>query len=339
MPEIISADPSSDPRQLKFKFPNPDVNSVRNTTNNDEYVNLITMDNVELQWSTKPKPILSNITCQITLNSRIAIVGPNGKGKSTLLCALTGMNGNAEQLSDADSRLIVRTSPVALEAPPPNNWRLSHRSGSQKPKPAIATQSSSLLWRHHNLRVGVIAQHQIDILSNYLTETPVTYIQLLLKTGSADGSSAYGSDILNWSELDIRSHLGHFGLSSSTAYAQAIGSLSGGQKARLSFAIACLNRPHILFLDEPTNHLALDAIESLINACKEFKGSLVVISHNLYFLNAINCNELYIVNNNKLHIQKPTNGSNQSNDAIQDFSAVDMQELLANYINSHVVEA
>jgi ATP-binding cassette subfamily F protein 3 len=142
------------------------------------------------------------------------------------------------------------------------------------------------------LKIGVVAQHQIDILSLYLYETPVTYI------GNLMGLSA------TMKEAEIRSHLGAFGLGGSVAL-QKIGSLSGGQKARLSFAAVCASRPHLLFLDEPTNHLSIEAIDNLIQACQDFTGGIVIVSHNKYFLANV-CEELFVVSNQgTFSVRKP----------------------------------
>jgi ATP-binding cassette subfamily F protein 3 len=70
--------------------------------------------------------------------------------------------------------------------------------------------------------------------------------------------------------------------------------LSGGQKSRVSFAMITWQKPHILILDEPTNHLDYDAINALIDGLKAYKGGLVVVSHDEYFLNAL-CDRLYLV--------------------------------------------
>jgi ATPase subunit of ABC transporter with duplicated ATPase domains len=178
------------------------------------------------------------------------------------------------------------------------------------------------IWRHHNLRIGVVAQHQIDILSSHLNETPLSYIQSVISSkgagggsGTAASSSSSTTEATALSSLyktdhDIRAHLGAFGLSGNLAL-QAIGSLSGGQKARLSFAIVCLSRPHLLFLDEPSNHLSLDSIESLITACRDFVGGIVLISHNRYLLSKIT-NELWCVNGNRVAVRKPLGEGSES---------------------------
>jgi ATP-binding cassette subfamily F protein 3 len=92
---------------------------------------------------------------------------------------------------------------------------------------------------------------------------------------------------------DFRQHLGAFGLSGNLAL-RPMYLLSGGQKSRLSFAMITWCKPHVLILDEPTNHLDYDAINALIKGLKEFKGGLVVVSHDEYFLTEL-CDRLYLV--------------------------------------------
>ena len=69
--------------------------------------------------------------------------------------------------------------------------------------------------------------------------------------------------------------------------------MSGGQKSRVSFAMITWEKPHILMLDEPTNHLDYDAINALIMGLNDYKGGLVVVSHDEYFLNAL-CDRLFL---------------------------------------------
>jgi ATP-binding cassette, subfamily F, member 3 len=79
-------------------------------------------------------------------------------------------------------------------------------------------------------------------------------------------------------EPKVRAHLGRFGFSQSRADV-AIGSLSGGEKARLLFATITFDAPHILLLDEPTNHLDIDAREALIAALNVYEGAVILVSH------------------------------------------------------------
>jgi ATP-binding cassette subfamily F protein 3 len=72
-------------------------------------------------------------------------------------------------------------------------------------------------------------------------------------------------------EEEYRRILGRFGITGMTAL-QHIGTLSGGQKSRVMFAVMSMMNPHILILDEPTSHLDMDSIDALSNACLSFKG-------------------------------------------------------------------
>jgi ATP-binding cassette subfamily F protein 3 len=60
---------------------------------------------------------------------------------------------------------------------------------------------------------------------------------------------------------------------------QLIGTLSGGQKSRVSFAVLSMQKPHILLLDEPTNHLDIEGLDALMDALKVWNGGVIAISH------------------------------------------------------------
>src|SRR5699024_2742145 len=69
-------------------------------------------------------------------------------------------------------------------------------------------------------------------------------------------------------------------------FSKQIKNLSGGQKARVELSCLLLKKPDLILLDEPTNHLDINAINFLENFVKNFKGSVIVISHDRYFLDA-----------------------------------------------------
>lgn len=135
--------------------------------------------------------------------------------------------------------------------------------------------------RNGRLRIAYFAQHHIDTLD--LTVNSVAYLARLFP---------------GQTEQEYRRHLGAFGITGMTSL-QLIGTLSGGQKSRVSFAILSLQRPHILLLDEPTNHLDIEGLDALMAALKVWNGGVIVISHDSTFLHTV-CEELWVVADQKV---------------------------------------
>merc|ERR1712125_229299 len=139
---------------------------------------------------------------------------------------------------------------------------------------------------HQNLKIAHIAQHHIEHLGAHLERTPVEYFMIHHKANS---------------EQEVRNFLGGFGLVGPLAL-QLIGTLSGGQKARLAFATVMYNAPHVLILDEPTNHLDSDSLESLATAVNGFAGAVVIVSHNHQFMSQC-AKEMWTVANGRVQVQ------------------------------------
>ncbi|ORX33245.1 P-loop containing nucleoside triphosphate hydrolase protein [Kockovaella imperatae] len=120
---------------------------------------------------------------------------------------------------------------------------------------------------HNNrCRIAYFTQHHIDQLD--LNATPVGFLQ-----------NRFPGKV----EQEYRSHLGSFGITGLTGL-QKIGTLSGGQKSRVAFAVLSMLRPHILLLDEPSNHLDIEGMDALIEAIKVYKGGVISISHDERFI-------------------------------------------------------
>lgn len=171
--------------------------------------------------------ITKGINIEATKGDHIAIIGPNGIGKSTLIKTVAGLQ--------------------------------------QKISGEITTGA--------NLNVGYYDQKQAEFKSN---KTILDYLWDQYPT---------------MNEKDIRAVLGRF-LFVQDDVKKIINDLSGGEKARLQLALLMLERNNVLILDEPTNHLDIDSKEMLEQALSDFKGTILFVSHDRYFINEL-ANKVY----------------------------------------------
>ncbi len=121
----------------------------------------------------------------------------------------------------------------------------------------------------HNVRVGYYDQG--------LTSLPPD--TTLMK-------AVWPEDDLSWVENDVRDLMARFGLTGDMAF-QKVGALSGGEKGKAALARLCATSANMLVLDEPTNHLDIWSCESLERSIKEYEGTVIVVSHDRYFLNQV----------------------------------------------------
>lgn len=126
------------------------------------------------------------------------------------------------------------------------------------------------------VQLGYFAQHQLDTLRK--EESALWHLERLAPQKT---------------EQELRNYLGGFDFHGDKVK-QAVGSFSGGEKARLVLALIVWQRPNLLLLDEPTNHLDLEMRQALTEALTEYEGSLVIVSHDRHLLRST-VNEFYLV--------------------------------------------
>src|SRR6185295_5089809 len=135
------------------------------------------------------------------------------------------------------------------------------------------------------LVIGYFAQQEMDLLHE--DDTP---LQMMTRLSRALAQQSGGADAR---EQDLRNFLGQFAFAGDMVH-QRVGTLSGGERARLVLATIVYQRPNLLLLDEPTNHLDLTTREALSMALNEFEGSVMLVSHDRALLREV-CDEFWLV--------------------------------------------
>lgn len=130
-----------------------------------------------------------------------------------------------------------------------------------------------------SLRIGHFTQHSSDNFNLKLSA-----LENLMDMFDAD-------------DQEMRSFLGKFQIQGNDALKPMM-LLSGGQKSRVAFAALAYKKPHVLVIDEGSNHLSMDAVDALVEAVQDFKGGVLVVSHDQYFVSKT-CSELWVVHEGK----------------------------------------
>ena len=184
--------------------------------------------------------IVEDTGAEIDRGDKIALIGANGKGKSTLL------------------RIIAGTEPFEGE----REWG-------------------------HNVVESFYAQHQLEALN--MNNTVLEELK--------DARSGKN-------DLELRSLLGAFLFSGDTVD-KKVKVLSGGEKARVALAKTIASKANFLMLDEPTNHLDIHSVDLLVEALNKYEGSLILVSHDRYFISRL-ANKIWEIDNLKIREFKGT---------------------------------
>ena len=210
---------------------------------------LITLNNISLQFS--ENLVLNEISATIQKGDKIALIGRNGEGKSSLMRVLAGI------IDADDGEIKVK-----------NNTTISYLEQSS---PQDIEQS---LFEVVARGLGTIG----DLLANYYRST---------QSSNAEESGPYQSLIEQkdaWHYIHkIEAILNRFKLDHKAKFS----TMSGGWKRRVMLARAIIQEPDLLLLDEPTNHMDITAILDLEKLLKDFHGTIVLISHDRSFVQAI----------------------------------------------------
>jgi ATP-binding cassette subfamily F protein 3 len=237
---------------------------------------LLQAQNITKNFGTKK--LFSNVSFEVQDNSRIGLVGRNGVGKSTLL----------KILSDQES---YNSGNIALKKDT-NIGYLAQDSGLDSDHQIFAEMEGVFEYLKKQ-------EKQMHALEEKLADNTVNdYDQLLKQYDQLQNTfrqeNGYGY------QSEIRSVLKGFGFDEEVWDAQ-ISTLSGGERSRLAMAKMLLEHHDILLLDEPTNHLDIDTVEWLEGYLKNYRGALVIVSHDQYFLDKVSTEIVEINQHSSTH--------------------------------------
>lgn len=232
--------------------------------------------------------LFENVSIEIKSNARIGLVGRNGAGKSTLLQIISGRE-------DPDIGRVIKRKDLTIGFLDQHTGLESRRTIWEEMikifEPVLQLEKDMRKIEEKLSSASLIADDSI------YQQTLKTYDQLQEEFHRRNG---YGY------ESEIRMVLHGFRFYEED-YHTPIHQLSGGQKTRLALARLLLQKKDLLILDEPTNHLDIETLSWLENYLKSYDGSLLIVSHDRYFLDKV-VNEIYEVSRgNVLHF--PSNYS------------------------------
>merc|ERR1711904_725322 len=127
------------------------------------------------------------------------------------------------------------------------------------------------------------------------------YIKMVQREDEKQAAMA-GLQTKQLTQPGVEKHLGNFGVDPESASHTQISQLSGGMKVKVVLAASMWQNPHILILDEPTNYLDRDGLGELVLAIKDYKGGVLIISHNKEFCDSVTT-EKWIMNKGRLRIE------------------------------------
>lgn len=228
---------------------------------------MIVLSCSDIQKSFGGETVLEGISLALSDRQRLGLVGPNGVGKTTLLHILTGA------LQPDDGR-VSRSGALTIGLLAQED-RLDGPATVWDTLKAVFEPVFAMERRMREIEVEMGIVHERD---------PVTYQRLSREytrlTDEFEDADSYG-----WRSA-ITGVLRGLGLPESLEN-QAVGTLSGGQRSRLSLARLLLLKPDVLLLDEPTNHLDLAAVSWLEATLKTWNGTVIAVSHDRWFLDTV----------------------------------------------------
>ncbi|MDM7515876.1 ABC-F family ATP-binding cassette domain-containing protein [Lentilactobacillus sp. TOM.63] len=234
------------------------------------------METMRVEGLTKTygeKTLFDNLSFMINEHDRIGLIGTNGSGKTSLLNAISGMDHDS--IGDIITSKSYTIGYLTQDPELDDNLSIMDAvfSGSQKVYQTI---------RNYENTLKEYSAHPEDETA----EKRYTKAEARMNEEDAWNAQSDVKTILTQLKIDD--------------YNQKVGELSGGQRRRVGLAQVLIQSPNLLLLDEPTNHLDFDSIDWLQNYLAGYKGSLIVVTHDRYFLDQV-ANKIWELSFGKLY--------------------------------------
>ncbi len=224
---------------------------------------LLSMTNVNKFYN--GNQILKDINLTIDENDRIGLIGINGCGKTTLLRLITGKE-DPDRFTEEDGIISFASK---------TNIGYLEQMGALDNENTVIEEMKSVFAELYAV------SDRMKELEKLMAENPVNYEKL--SEEYAQKSSYYEANDGYNIKVKIKTILNGMGFTEDL-FDRVISSFSGGEKTRLAIAKLLLENPNILILDEPTNHLDFRTVMWLEDYLKDYRGALLIVSHDRYFL-------------------------------------------------------
>jgi len=303
---------------------------------------ILKMHGVGFTYAGTTMPILANVNVFVSLSSRVACIGANAAGKSTLIKLLTGeLEPDAGSVWKHPNLRIAYVAQHAfhhienhldMSANEYIRWRYAtgeDREAEEKVTRKMSDEERTALEAKFMYN-GV--KRQFDAIHTRRKLKKSYEYEVSWKDLSADNNSwVQRDDLVNLgfekfvNEFDMKEatrsgllskpltasnverHLADLGMSAEIGTHNRIRGYSGGQKVRLVVAAATWLNPHVIVLDEPSNYLDRDSLGAFAAALKSYGGGVVVISHSREFLATIECKETWSVGGGRVAVEYAAN--------------------------------
>ncbi|CAE8672234.1 unnamed protein product [Polarella glacialis] len=321
----------------KMLFPSPER---LGSTAAERKSPVLTLQGVSFQYNKEEeKSVFHDVDMQLSMDSRVGIVGKNGAGKSTLLQVIADRMrptsgerwymqaavGKAARFRQGfDSETPEKDPKPLTESQKADRKRLGMQFGKKsKPMQALLGRRETFKGGYGESAAGSSKEYTYEVQWEGLGDAEISWERKgkILQCGCEAmledledrlWSAWAGVEQRPLSTEEILQHLGPFGLPEEICLSRKIGMLSSGQKIKLMFGAALWTRPQFLCMDEPTNFLDLETVALLQDALKGYRGGYAIVTHNESFVADV-CTDIWTVADGQVWGKDAVSKNNNNN--------------------------